>query len=201
MFQIFQDDQYDDSTYYVYLVLVAATAVVLVIHVYNIRSICSCLFLCFRISRIDWKGGSRGGRMHILSFASLVLPICANIQYWNVPWGWITFGKRILTQFFVKCQSQNLGPLQPQSLLGSCWEGFGIAAWSTKDSKHTWHTYPRERVWDMAACPPFSGCESVFLQYVQLFFVEEFSEKVIWHVIRKNKSQDDFKESVNTTPF
>ena len=30
----------------------------------------------------------------------------------------------------------------------------------------------------MAASPPFSGCESVFLQYVQLFFVEEFSEKV-----------------------
>ena len=136
MFQIFQDDQYDDSTYYVYLVLVAATALVIVIHVYNIRSICSCLFLCFRISIIDWKGGSRGGRMHILSFTSLVLPICANIQYWNVPWGWITFGKRILTQFFVKCQSQNLGPLQPQSLLGSCWEGFGIAAWSTVKIKN-----------------------------------------------------------------
>ena len=135
MFKTFQYHQYDDSTYYVHLVLVAATPVVFVIHVYNIF-ICLCLFLYFRISGIDWKGGSRDGRMHILSYKSRVLPICANIQYWNVPWGWITFGKRILTQFFVKCQSQNLGPLQPQSLLGSCWEGFGIAAWSTVKIKN-----------------------------------------------------------------
>ena len=67
----------------------------------------------------------------LTSHGSRPVPIC-----WNVPWGWITFGKRILTQFFVKCQSQNLGPLQPQSLLGSCWEGFGIAAWSTVKIKN-----------------------------------------------------------------
>ena len=77
MFNIFQYDPYDDSAYYVHLVLVAATPVVFVIHVYN-TFICSCLFLYFRISGIDWKGGSRDGRMHILSYKSRVPP-CANM--------------------------------------------------------------------------------------------------------------------------
>ena len=177
---------------------------------------CCCHSCCFRYSclqhiylfmfisifsdiRNRLEGRKQGWtNAHTSHWSSRYVPIC-----WNVPSGWITFGKRILTQFFVKCQSQNLGPLQPQSLLGSCWEGFGIAAWSTKDSKHKWHAYPRERVWDMAASPPFSGCESVFFSNMyNCFLLKSFLRRSFDTSSEKQKSQEGFKDiSQHKTPF
>ena len=84
MFNVFQHDQYDDSTYYVYLVLVAATAVVLVIHV----TIYLFVHVYFYISGYQEEIGREEAGMDECTFfltshwSYQYVPIC-----WNIPSG------------------------------------------------------------------------------------------------------------------